>query len=218
MNKKKKRKGFNRSSMRCPYCGSPVIYRSADGIYRDNSRGTMLYVCSHYPECDAYVRVHTGTNIPVGSIHVGNHASIGVNARFWTTRAKIYIEDYALFGPGVTIITGDHRKDIIGKHIIELTDADKTAEDDQDVVIGRGAWIGAGAIILKGVHIGADAIVAAGSVVTKDVAPYTIVGGAPAHFIKNRFSEDQLERHIQTTEGDDSPLLVSAKGGDSIAR
>ena len=61
MNKKKKRKGFNRSSMRCPYCGSPVIYRSADGIYRDNSRGTMLYVCSHYPECDAYVRVHTGT-------------------------------------------------------------------------------------------------------------------------------------------------------------
>ena len=61
-------------------------------------------------------------------------------------------------------------------------------------------------------------IIGAGSVVTKDVAPYTIVGGAPAHFIKNRFSEDQLERHIQTTEGDDSPLLVSAKGGDSIAR
>lgn len=71
MNKKKKRKGFNRSSMRCPYCGSPVIYRSADGIYRDNSRGTMLYVCSHYPECDAYVRVHTGTIIPVGSM--ANH-------------------------------------------------------------------------------------------------------------------------------------------------
>ena len=71
MNKKKKRKGFNRSSMRCPYCGSPVIYRSADGIYRDNSRGTMLYVCSHYPGGDAYVRVHTGTNIPVGSM--ANH-------------------------------------------------------------------------------------------------------------------------------------------------
>ena len=131
---------------------------------------------------------------------------------------EIYIEDYALFGPGVTIITGDHRKDVIGKHIIELTDADKTAEDDQDVVIGKGAWIGAGAIILKGVHIGADAIVAAGSVVTKDVAPYTIVGGAPAHFIKNRFSEDQLERHIQATEGDSSSLLASVKGGDSIAR
>lgn len=71
MNKKKKRKGFERSRMRCPYCGSSVVYRSADEIYRDNSKGTMLYVCSRYPECDSYVRVHAGTNIPVGSM--ANH-------------------------------------------------------------------------------------------------------------------------------------------------
>ena len=68
-NKKKKRKGL--SGMYCPYCGSPVVFRSADGIYHDNSKGTMLYVCSHYPECDAYVRAHAGTNIPVGSL--ANH-------------------------------------------------------------------------------------------------------------------------------------------------
>lgn len=172
-----------------------------------------------FAECGRDSHVNSGGDFyPLTNIHVGDHVSIGANARFWTTRAQIHIEDYALFGPDVTIITGDHRKDVIGKHIIELTDADKTAEDDQDVVIGKGAWIGAGAIILKGVHIGADAIVAAGSVVTKDVAPYSIVGGAPAHFIKNRFSEDQLERHIQATEGDGSPLLASLKGGDSIAR
>ena len=69
--KKKKRKGFSADQMRCPYCGGPVVYRSADGIYHDNSRGTMLYVCSHYPQCDAYVRVHAGTKIPVGSL--ANH-------------------------------------------------------------------------------------------------------------------------------------------------
>ena len=57
--------------MRCPYCGSPVILRSADGIYRENSQGAMLYVCSRYPECDAYVKVHPGTNIPMGSL--ANH-------------------------------------------------------------------------------------------------------------------------------------------------
>jgi len=68
---KKKRKGLDISRMRCPYCGSPVVYRSADGIYHDNSKGTMLYVCSHYPECDAYVRVHAGTHIPVGTL--ANH-------------------------------------------------------------------------------------------------------------------------------------------------
>ena len=68
-NKKKKRKGL--SGRYGPYCGSPVVFRSADGIYHDNSKGTMLYVCSHYPECDAYVRAHAGTNIPVGSL--ANH-------------------------------------------------------------------------------------------------------------------------------------------------
>lgn len=165
-------------------------------------------------ECGKASRVESGGDFyPLSNIHVGDHVSIGANARFWTTRAQIYIEDFALFGPGVTIITGDHRKDVAGKHIIELTDDDKTASDDQDVIIGTGAWIGAGAIILKGVHIGADAIVAAGSVVTKDVPPYTIVGGVPAHFIKERFSEDQLLVHTWQPELDDVPLPVPAKGG-----
>ena len=54
--------------MRCPYCGSPVELRSADGIYQDNRRGTWLYVCRNYPQCDAYVRVHAGTDIPVGTM------------------------------------------------------------------------------------------------------------------------------------------------------
>lgn len=67
----KKRKGINNAPTRCPYCGGTVIYRSADGIYKDNSRNTMLYVCSHYPNCDAYVRAHTGTRIPVGTM--ANH-------------------------------------------------------------------------------------------------------------------------------------------------
>lgn len=71
MAKARKRKGMNYSQMRCPYCGSTIVYRSADGIYKENSKGVMLYVCSHYPECDAYVRVHTGTKIPVGTL--ANH-------------------------------------------------------------------------------------------------------------------------------------------------
>lgn len=72
MNKKtKKRKGLSTAPTRCPYCGGNVVLRSADGIYQDNSRSMMLYVCSHYPVCDAYVRTHAGTKIPVGSM--ANH-------------------------------------------------------------------------------------------------------------------------------------------------
>ena len=64
------------------------------------------------------------------------------------------------------------------------------------------AWIGQRSIILAGIKIGRGAIVAAGSVVTKDVAPYTVVGGVPAKFIKNRFrNQEEQDRHIQTLYG-----------------
>lgn len=68
MKKRKKRKGINGGTPRCPYCGSNSVLRSADGIYYDNSRDVMLYVCKNYPKCDSYVRVHPGTNIPMGSL------------------------------------------------------------------------------------------------------------------------------------------------------
>ena len=71
-----KRKGINAipgmRSGRCPYCGSHVILRSADGIYKENNAGTMLYACSKYPACDAYVRVLPGAKMPVGSLANGS--------------------------------------------------------------------------------------------------------------------------------------------------
>ena len=62
------------------------------------------------------------------------------------------------------------------------------------VTIGHDTWIGHGAVIMKGVTIGDGAIIASHSVVTKDVAPYTIVGGIPAKLIKRRHPEPIAER------------------------
>lgn len=89
---KKKRKGFNPVSMRCPYCGSTVTYRSADGIYHENKNGTMLYVCTNYPKCDAYVRVHAGTNIPVGSL--ANHELRSLRRRAHHYFDQLYLDGY----------------------------------------------------------------------------------------------------------------------------
>lgn len=66
--KRKKQKAMGQHPIRCPYCGGSVELRSADGIYQDNRRGTWLYVCRNYPQCDSYVRVHSGTDIPVGTM------------------------------------------------------------------------------------------------------------------------------------------------------
>lgn len=61
------------------------------------------------------------------------------------------------------------------------------------VEIGNDVWIGAHALILGGVKIGDGAIVAAGAMVTKDVAPYSIAGGVPAKTIRMRFAEDEIK-------------------------
>jgi serine acetyltransferase len=61
-----------------------------------------------------------------------------------------------------------------------------------DLNIENDVWIGAFSIIFSGVRLGNGSVVAAGSVVTKDVDPYTIVGGNPARFIKKRFTSKQI--------------------------
>lgn len=66
-----------------------------------------------------------------------------------------------------------------------------------DTVIGNDVWIGHGATIMPGVHIGDGAIIATKAVVTKNVEPYTIVGGNPAKPIKKRFSEDIITKLLQ---------------------
>ena len=62
-----------------------------------------------------------------------------------------------------------------------------------DCIVGNDVWIGAGAQILRGVSIGDGAVVAAGSIVTKNVPPYAIVGGVPAKVLKYRFDETVIK-------------------------
>ncbi|MDA1760559.1 Vat family streptogramin A O-acetyltransferase [Bacillus cereus] len=66
-----------------------------------------------------------------------------------------------------------------------------------DTVIGNDVWIGMDTTIMPGIRIGDGAIIAAKSVVTRDVAPYTIVGGNPANKIKERFSNEIIEELLQ---------------------
>jgi len=70
-----------------------------------------------------------------------------------------------------------------------------TAWDNKgDIVIGNDVWIGFEAVIMAGVHIGDGAIIAARAVVTKDVPPYTIVGGTPAKEIRKRFDAEVIQQ------------------------
>lgn len=96
-----------------------------------------------------------------------------------------------IFGPRPTIITGDHRVDVIGKFIMDVSDNEKLPNNDLPVVIEDDVWCGANVTILKGVTIGHGSIVAAGAVVTKSFPPYSIIGGVPAKLIKMRFTREK---------------------------
>ncbi|MDL2212733.1 CatB-related O-acetyltransferase [Bacteroides sp. OttesenSCG-928-D19] len=66
-----------------------------------------------------------------------------------------------------------------------------------DIVIGNDVWIGYEAVIMAGIHIGDGAVIGARAVVTKDVAPYTIVGGVPAKEIRKRFDDETVARLLK---------------------
>ncbi len=67
----------------------------------------------------------------------------------------------------------------------------------QRVVIGNDVWIGHGAVITPGIRIGHGAVIGANAVVTKDVPPYHVVGGVPAHFIRKRFDDVVIDRLLE---------------------
>ena len=136
-----------------------------------------------------------GENVSIGSqcdfngvqnVFVANNVAIGARCLFMSTRAKIIIKDYGMFGPDVIVISGNHHIDNISKPMILVTDEEKDDIDDEDIVFEGDNWIGARATILKGVTIGRGAVIAAGAVVTCDVPEKEVWGGVPARFIRRR--------------------------------
>lgn len=129
-----------------------------------------------------------------GHLCANRTMAFGSNVQF---RPACAINCDAVFGNKVLIAKNvafvgrdDHRFDLIGKTIW-----DSPRGDSAMVVVQDDVWIGHGAIVMSGVTIGTGAVVAAGAVVTKDVAPYSIVGGNPAKLIKMRFSENEIREH-----------------------
>ncbi len=120
---------------------------------------------------------------------IGEYTYIGQNTHI----TKSVIGRYCSIGSDIIIGPGEH----------PLTDISTSAHfydgdiynilTQKKVQIGNDVWIGAKAIILRGVTVGDGAVIAAGAVVTKDVPEFSVVGGVPAKVLKKRFSDSQLE-------------------------
>ena len=109
-----------------------------------------------------------------GNIHVGRNVFINAGCHF-QDQGGIWIDDGALIGHNCVLATLNHG----------FAPDDRQNLYPAPIHIGRGVWIGANCTITAGITLGDHSIVAAGAVVTKDVAPMTIVGGVPAKKIKD---------------------------------
>lgn len=163
--------------------GSAAI--SPEAFFTNAGAAERLVVGAH-ASVRGELRVMTGS----GRIAIGHHTYIGPSTRIWA-KESITIGNFVLISHVVDIIDNnshslawsDRREELIdlferGREI------DFSRVDSAPVVIEDDVWIGAKSTILKGVHIGRGAVVAAASVVTQDVAPYTLVAGNPLRVIR----------------------------------
>ncbi|MDR0836003.1 MAG: acetyltransferase, partial [Tannerella sp.] len=127
------------------------------------------------------------------NLSLGDHVLIPRRSTVYCTEAPLTIGNKVIFGPAPTIVTGNHRINVIGKYIIDSHE--KLPENDVPIVIEDDVWVGANVTILMGVTIGRGSVIAAGAVVNTTCPPYSIVGGVPARFLKYRFTIDEILEH-----------------------
>lgn len=134
------------------------------------------------PLIDGPIRIDYGVHLTVGS-----GCFINFNFTVLDT-CHVTIGSRVLFGPNVSLFTATHPVDPAIRMGLDGPEAGK------EIHIGDDCWIGGSVIVLAGVTIGRGCTVGAGSVVTKDVEPFTVVAGSPARVIKKL--EDNFAKNL----------------------
>jgi virginiamycin A acetyltransferase len=146
--------------------GDYTIYNDFYNDPRDFEKNNVLY---QYP-------------INNDKLIIGKFCSIACNAKFLMTSGNHTMNSLSTY-------TFPIFYEEWGLEVSHITDA---WENKGDIVVGNDVWIGYDALIMSGVKIGDGAIIGSRALVTKDVPPYSIVGGIPAKIIKKRFSDDKV--------------------------
>ena len=143
-----------------------------------------------------------GRNVTIGpnftvaggeNIVIGDDCAIGPNCVFYAALAPITLGRAVMVSPNVTMITGEHRTDVVGEFMRKITPDMKLPQNDKPIIVEDDVWIGSNVTIMKGVTIGRGSIIHAGSVITKRVKPYTIYINEKMKVA--RFTDEEIQEH-----------------------
>lgn len=133
-------------------------------------------------------------------VDVGDYTYGGLRVLTYNKDSKLKIGQYCSIAQEVMfVLSADHYTHHISTYPYKvwLIGEQQEGVSKGNIIVEDDVWIGYRSTIMSGVHIGQGAIIAAGSVVTKDVEPYAIVGGVPAKVIKYRFSDEIIEKLLK---------------------
>lgn len=152
---------------------TPEIYRPYAFISPFIRRGMVRFFTNY---AGKGIRVKRNADVSM-FISIGDFSELGTNC---IIQSNTTIGKNVIMGPDVKIYTRNHKFYRLDEPI------QYQGQTEESVHIGNDVWLGANTIILPGVTIGDHSILAAGSIVTKDIPPFAIVGGVPAKVIKYR--------------------------------
>lgn len=165
------------------------------------NRIKLYFFKRRYRKYNAHNETYIANFCDISRINVGKKTyGILHVVDFTPEDVKLVIGSYCSIAEGVQfLLGGEHEINTISTFPfkVKVFDYKSEAGTKGNIIVKDDVWIGTNAIICSGVTIGQGAIVAAGAVVTKDVAPYAIVGGNPAKVIKYRFDEEIRKKMLE---------------------
>lgn len=167
-------------------------------MYKKLIESIKLYLFKKkWRKLNQHNNINPANIFPIEKVSVGKYSYGPIIVRSWgSLNEKLKIGNFVSIASGVKfILGGNHNIDTITTYPFKVKFLDEKMEawSKGSVIIKDDVWIGMDVIIMSGVTIEQGAIIAAGSVVTKDIPPYAIVGGNPAKIIKYRFSEEIVQ-------------------------
>lgn len=179
---------------------------------RKNNLKLSLFVTIQ--DCKFGLNNFIGMNVSLYTSSLGDFSYVGAN----TIISSTTIGKFCSIGMNVQIGLAKHPIDFVSTHPAFYSNnkefptfADKMYfHEYENIIIENDVWIGNNVIILGNIKVGNGSIISTGSVVTKDVLPYSIVGGVPAKFIKYRFDEEKIEKLLNFQWWNKNPIWLKA--------